>query len=111
LRGNIFSASPGTSTASKLRPRAASIGPMKTLPYRCGDGGTAVSRKRPSSTIRISVNVTGPTGAIGASSAKTASTRSGCLSALVASAPSRSSQSPQSAAAGRLSSSSIRGRA
>ena len=34
LRGKSFSASPGTKTASKLSPRAASIGPTKTWPYR-----------------------------------------------------------------------------
>jgi hypothetical protein len=75
-------------------PRSA----RRRLCRRCEGGGRAVSRRMPSRTIRISVNVTGPTGASGVSSASTASTRSGCLSALVASAPSRSSHSPQSAA-------------
>ena len=32
LRGNIFSASPGTKTASKVSPRAASTGPTNNLP-------------------------------------------------------------------------------
>ena len=87
FRGNIFSARPGTNTASKLRPRAASIGPTKTFPYRCTGGGTAISRSRLRRTMRTSLSVTGPTEAMGASSERIASTRSGCLSACVASAP------------------------
>ena len=46
FRGNIFSARPGTNTASKVRPLAASIGPTNTFPYRWTGGGTDVSRSR-----------------------------------------------------------------
>jgi ATP-dependent helicase/nuclease subunit B len=90
---------------------AASIGPTKTLPYRCTGGGTAVSRSRLRRTMRTSFSSTGPTGAMGASSERIASTRSGCLRVRVAIVPSRSSHSPQHASAGRLSSSSMSGRA
>ncbi len=110
-RGNIFSARPGTNTAAKLRPRAASIGATNTRPWTGSEDGAEASRRRDSRTRSTSFSVTGPTGLIGASSARVETTRSGLRSARAASAPRRSSQSPQAAARGRSSRSSMSGRA